>query len=372
VTTPAGGLDDPYRDYPGGPPHPYPAQPGPDAPFPDYAAFGSIDPDINSTRTQSWNVIVERQIGSVWQASAAYLGSYTDRLWGQVQLNPGVFLGLGPCTLNGVFYATCSTNTNLNQRRVLSLENPRASRQLGPIDRHAAVGTQDYHAMRLSVQRRSASGVRLSANYTRSYCVGNTVTTSFGQVGGGFLKPEDPAFDRGNCTQDRRHIGNVTAGVRTPDFANPALRVLAADWTVSGILNARSGSYLTVTTARDVALIGISGQRVNQLTDDVYGDGTLNNYLNPAAFAYPAAGELGNHVRGSVTGPAYWTIDMALARNISLGGAKSVELRVETFNLLNHFNWGNPQTNFDSGAFGRIQSQSGSPRILQFGVKYGF
>jgi outer membrane receptor protein involved in Fe transport len=372
VTTPAGGLDDPYRDYPGGPPHPYPAQPGKDAPFPEYAAFGSIDPDINSTRTQSWNVIVERQIGPVWQASAAYLGSYTDRLWGQVQVNPGVFLGLGPCTINGVVYATCSTNTNLNQRRVLSLENPQAARQLGPIDRHAAVGTQDYHAMRLSVQRRSASGVRLSANYTRSYCVGNTVTTSFGQVGSGFLKPEDPAFDRGNCTQDRRHIGNVTAGIRTPDFTNPALRVLAADWTVSGILNARSGSYLTVTTARDVALIGISAQRVNQLTDDVYGDGTLNNYLNPAAFAYPAAGELGNHVRGSVTGPAYWTIDMALARDIPLGGAKSVELRVETFNLLNHFNWGNPQVNFDSGAFGRIQSQSGSPRILQFGIKYGF
>src|SRR3990172_8491647 len=69
---------------------------------------------LTSPRVQSWNVILERQIGSVWQASASYLGSYTDRIWGQVQLNPGVFLGLGPCTLDGVFYPTCTTAANLN------------------------------------------------------------------------------------------------------------------------------------------------------------------------------------------------------------------------------------------------------------------
>jgi hypothetical protein len=49
-----------------------------------------------------------------------------------------------------------------------------------------------------------------------------------------------------------------------------------------------------------------------------------------------------------------------------------VELRAEVFNLFNNFNWGNPQTNFDSGAFGRITSMAGAPRIMQFGVKYMF
>jgi hypothetical protein len=373
VTQLPGGLDDPYLNWPGGvPPHPVPEIPSPDAQFPSYGALASVDPDNNSTRAHSWNVIVERQIGTVWQASASYLGSYTDRIWGQVQANQGVFLGLGPCTLAGVFYPTCTTTANLNQRRKLSLENSQASRLIGSIERHEAVGTQNYHALRLSTQRRSASGVSLSANYTRSYCVGNDAQVTFFTGGQSFQNPDDPDFDRGNCTYSRRHIANLTVGVETPQFTRRALSVLASGWNVAGILSARSGAWLTVTTARDIAATGITLQRLNQALDNPYGNATLDNYLNPAAFAYPAPGQLGTHVRGSVEGPAYWSIDLALARNISITGTQNVELRLETFNLLNHFNWGNPTVNFDAANFGRIQTQAGNSRILQFGIKYGF
>jgi hypothetical protein len=141
---------------------------------------------------------------------------------------------------------------------------------------------------------------------------------------------------------------------------------------VAGIVSARSGSWLTVTTARDVAATGITGQRVDQVLDDPYGNKTLDNYLNPAAFAYPAPGALGSHVRASIEGPAYWSTDLALARHISVGTSQDLELRVDTFNLLNHFNWGNPTVNRDAANFGRIQTQAGSPRVLQFGIKYGF
>jgi hypothetical protein len=372
VTQLPGGFDDPYRGFPGGPPHPVPETPGPDAQFPSYGALASVNPDNNSARAQSWNVIVERQIGTVWQASASYLGSYTDRLWGQMQVNQGVFLGLGPCTLAGVFYPTCTTQANLNQRRKLSLENPEASRLIGSIERHEAVGTQNYHALRLSTQRRSASGVSLSANYTRSYCMGNDPQTTFFTGGQSFQDPDNPDWDRGNCTYSRRHIANITMGVETPEFASRALNVVASGWNVAGIVSARSGSWLTVTTARDVRASGITGQRVDQVLDNPYGDTTLDNYLNRAAFAYPAPGNLGSHERASIEGPGYWSIDLSLARNISLGAARVLELRVETFNLLNRFNWGDPTVNFDAANFGRIQTQAGSPRVLQFGVKYGF
>jgi hypothetical protein len=47
---------------------------------------------------------------------------------------------------------------------------------------------------------------------------------------------------------------------------------------------------------------------------------------------------------------------------------------------LNTFNWGPPglansdrtHIAFVSGAFGRITTMAGTPRIMQFGVKYGF
>jgi hypothetical protein len=40
--------------------------------------------------------------------------------------------------------------------------------------------------------------------------------------------------------------------------------------------------------------------------------------------------------------------------------------------VLNNFNWGDPVTNLDAGNFGQINSQAGDPRIMQFGIKYGF
>ena len=127
---------------PGGQTHPVPKDPPANAPFPGFGAFGTIDPENNSPRVQNWNVTFERQIGSVWRASASYLGSYADRLWGAVQINPGVFMGLGPCTINGVAYPICTTTANLNQRRVLILENPALGQFYGAVDRHSDVGQQ--------------------------------------------------------------------------------------------------------------------------------------------------------------------------------------------------------------------------------------
>jgi hypothetical protein len=63
---------------------------------------------------------------------------------------------------------------------------------------------------------------------------------------------------------------------------------------------------------------------------------------------------------------------MALSRLFSFGTAQNLEVRMEAFNLLNNFNWGIPITSFSSGNFGRIQTQTGDSRIMQFGVKYGF
>jgi hypothetical protein len=62
---------------------------------------------------------------------------------------------------------------------------------------------------------------------------------------------------------------------------------------------------------------------------------------------------------------------MALSRLVSFG-KQNVELRLEAFNLTNNINWANPNTTLNAGTFGQIRAMAGEPRVLQFGVKYGF
>ena len=367
-------FDDPYRTVPGGQQHPVVGDPPRDVAYPGLGSYAVMDPDVNSMRVQSWNVTVEQQFGAVWQVSASYLGNYMDRLWGTVQLNPGVFLGLGPCALQGVTYPVCTTTANLEPRRLFSLQNPQEGRLLPNVSRYDDVGTQTYQGLKLSFRRRSAAGVSLSGNYTISRCLTDTqVTGSFIQFSVGYTDPANPAYDRGNCSHNQRQIGNMTVGYLTPQVASPLLGAIVSDWRVSGIVSARSGSWLTVTTGRDPAFTGIPGQRPNQVLPDPYTDSkSLDSYLNRDAFALPGPGTLGNHGARSFEGPGFWTADMSLARLLAVGTGRTLELRAEAFNLLNNFNWGNPGTNFDAGTFGRITTQAGTPRILQFAVKYGF
>jgi hypothetical protein len=360
-------FDDPYSIVPAGPPVlPTPIPPPADAVFPLFASYTSIGPDMKSIRAQSWNVTVEQQIGAAWQVAASYIGSHHDRIWGRKQINPAVYLGPG------------STPANTQTRRVFTLANPTEGQFYTQMYTMTAVGVQNYRGLKLSVRRRAASGLSLSANYTVSHCVTDSPYSGLFASSFEYTDPENPSYDRGNCPYNRTHIGNATAGYQTPQFDNAVLRAVASDWRVSAILNANSGGWLTVTTTSDPARTGVGGQRVNQVSDDVYGDKTLGSFLNPAAFAVPEVGTYGNHPARSIEGPRYWQVNLALARILRMGAARTLEFRVETFNLFNTFNWGNPATNFNAGTFGRITTQqrdygqSSGPRVMQFAVKYGF
>jgi hypothetical protein len=371
LVDPPGLMDDPYRAV-GGDPHPIVT--GPNTPYVAFGGFGTMDPGINSPRVQSWNVTVEQQLGSAWGVSATYLGSYSDRLWAPISLNPGIYMGLGPCTLrNGVTYQVCSTNANLNFRRVLYQQNPTEAAFIGGLDLHTDVGYQKYRGLKLAAQRRSTDGVSLSGNYTLSRCFGIATTLRFTQTSGGLVNPDDPSYDAGYCDQDRRHLATLTVGYETPDVTNAALRVLASHWRLSGVLTAQSGARLNVLSGIDNAFTGIGNQRPNKVSDDFYPDNrTLTSYFNAAAFAQPAPGTLGNLPRNAVVGPDYWNVNLAISRLVAVTTRQRLELRLETFNLFNRFNWGNPQLNFNAGTFGRITTQQGEPRIIQFGVKYEF
>ena len=379
ITDPPGRMDDPYGHV-GGDPHPIVTDRN--VTYPAFGSFGTMDPGINSPRVQNWNVTLERQLGDNWGVAASYLGSYADRLWAQTAFNPGIFMGLGPCTIQGVNYTVCSTNANLNQRRVLFQENPVEGRLIGTMDLNDDIGWQAYRGLKLSLQRRSAGGLSLNGNYTWSRCMGTKTPNTFAQIASGYTNPADPEFDKGYCDHDRTHLATFTVGAESPDLGSGGFGMLASRWRASGILTMQSGSRIDVITGRDNALNGQRNQRVNKVTDDFYASPrTLTNYFNRAAFSQPDPGTFGNLMRNALIGPGYWNVDLVISRQIGLLAAQSLELRLETFNLLNTFNWGVPgteltaggwQANFNAGTFGRITTQAGLPRIIQLGFKYTF
>jgi hypothetical protein len=369
-------IDNPWANYPGGNPFPIarPAR-GQEGKLLPRQIIPSIPVNAQAPQVSQWNVSIQKQFGRDWLASASYIGSNIAHLWSIRALNPSIFLGLSPCTLNGVNYAVCSTTANTDQRRVLSLLNPVAGDFYSFVNEVDQGGTASYNGLLLSVQRRAARGVTVSSNYTWSHCIGDPNFVQFNTVADtAYSNPSNRRADRGPCSttaQDRRHLFNLTAVAETPNFSNKTLHLLATGWKFSPIVRISSGPALTVTNGTDVALNSVSGQRPNRTGADLYLEKGGLKYLNPAAFAIPAAGTLGNSGVGVIVGPSVWQFDASVSRSFQLTETQRVEIRGEAFNVTNGFRRANPATALNSATFGQVISAL-DPRIMQFALKYVF
>jgi hypothetical protein len=359
-----------------------------------YPLYITVPYDIKTTRNHSWNVAFQRQLGDSTAFSATYIGNHMFNVWGVVDGNPGVVTTPGAtataaCTAGGQTFANCSAT--LDQRRELSLLNPAVGQYYGYLDWVTDKGWQDYQGLLLSVTRRLSGGFTTSGNYTVSRCEGLinqgqsplNVATGY-QIPVSLINPPSEAeaqkafeADKGRCDAWRKHIFNITASIESPQLSSTTARMIMSGWRLSGIFRGSSGQPLTIQAGADRALNGMqaTNQRANQVSDNVYGDGSLNNWFNGTAFALPALGTYGTSPRNGYDGPGFRTVDLSLVRQFSLSGANKVEARVEAFNAFNWLIPGNPGINLSSATqFGKITSFStaASPRIMQFALRYLF
>src|SRR5438552_9575688 len=291
------------------------------------------------TMVQTWNLSVQRQVGTDYVVSASYLGSQTTHLWVQKAVNQAIYLPAATCTLQGRTYSPCSATSNTDQRRLLSLANPQQN-QSRALNVNEDAGTQQYNGLLLSVQRRAAKGLNIGGNYTWSHCIGDAFTAG-GPGAGGYLDRNNRRFDRGNCSSDRRQILNMTTVADSPQFSNKTLHMVGTGWRLSGIYRWSTGAYLTATSGLDRALNGdIGPQRPNQVLQNPYGSDL--NYINPKAFAQPDPGTLGNIGTFNLIGPDFWQLDMALSRVFRVRESQNLEFRAEAFNVINGLRKGNP------------------------------
>jgi len=369
VTSPAGGLDNPWLGSRN--PFPYVSNPQ-NAVFDQFANWLPMSEyDMDPPKVQSWNLNWQRQLGTDLAVSATYMGNHASHLWVAKNINPAVYIPGGPCTIAGVTYNPCSTTANTSQRRELHMLNPAEGRFYGIVEAAQDIGTTDYHGMLLSVQRRSASGVTFGGNYTLSRCRGdNTNLGSNANTGQAYVDPNNRELDRGYCGSHRWHNLNLTGVYELPTFSSAALRAAASGWRVAGIVRASSGSFFSVVSGQDRSLTAASNQRAVQVLDDPYLDRGGLRYLNPAAFRQPDLGTISALRINTIEGPGRWQTDLAVSRVFRMGGSR-VEARVEAFNLTNNLIRGNPNNNLSQSTFGQINT-AGDPRIMQFAVKYVF
>ena len=392
LTSPPGGLADPFAGQPGG--NPFPFVLNQNTPFPQYGIYDTFNKLTKIPDVQQWNFDVQRQLGRDWLVSASYMGNEVTHLYGFRELNPAIYMGLGPCAINGVAYNPCSTTANTNQRRLFTLLNPTEGSKYGFVDVWDDGGTRNYNGLLLNTQKRLSHGFTITANYTWSHCIGEIINTfpQGGTGGSGLYFAQTRAGDRGDCTTsgsdvsnggtDRRHIANLTGLATTPVFSNRLLRTVASDWRPSATVSMYSGGPITIVTGIDDALNGINSatQYANQVLPNPYGNRTLNSligagatslWINPAAFAQPAPGTMGDVAPGTVRGPGALIVNAGLSRLFPITERQRVELRAEAQNVLNRANFSDPSGTLNSSLFGKIQA-AGPPRIMQFALKYTF
>jgi hypothetical protein len=89
--------------------------------------------------------------------------------------------------------------------------------------------------------------------------------------------------------------------------------------------------------------------------------------LNPVT----QAGQFGNEGRNVVRGPGIEDVDLSLFKDFRVSESKRIQFRAECFNTLNHPNFGLPENDLESPAFGQIL-QAGPPRLFQLALKFLF
>ena len=99
-------------------------------------------------------------------------------------------------------------------------------------------------------------------------------------------------------------------------------------------------------------------------------------WVNPAAFALPAASTFGTAPR-TITEARSATqrnVDASFIKSFRLGGAKSAQLKIETLNLFNRVNVRTLQgaNNVNNANFGQTNTQAGFMRITQIMFRFNF
>jgi hypothetical protein len=354
-----------------------------------YPATGGLIP-----YSQQYNVTIERQIKDTLMVSGAFVGNKGTHIYDpNAQVN----------ALNPIYYALGSTllqsniNSPLAQAAGITAPFPGFSQLFGaqatvaqalrPFPQYQGVGVvaapydnSTYNSLQIKVDKRFSHGIYGTFAYTRSKMLSDGVeftTTNYTGTGyrQNYYKREKFLYPT-----DQPNLFAFSVNYALPygrSSQQGVMRKILGGWSMSAFGTYGSGFPLPVWTVNtnSIAFTGglrpnLTGQPIQAASGPGGFDPNRDYYLNPAAFARPAALTFGN-------APAYLGVRQPFIINESFGTFKQIRIferityqfRLEMTNPLNRVVFGAPTTDFSSSSFGRIGSQYNSPRLIQFGMK---
>jgi hypothetical protein len=360
----------------------------------------AVEETSDAPMVQQFNLDIEEQLPQKFVADVGYVGTRGTRLEEGRDINVAALAGPNN-PINGVTtHSTLSANV---QARV-----PYQGFTPTGVTEIETYGFSFYHSLQATVRRQMSNGFYVQGAYTWSKALtsvyGGDGTNGVFEGGSGNSNNPDIRSERwGLAGYDRPNRFVVAYTYEIPSWrnGNSLERVSTSGWKLSGTSTFQSGKPLTFTDTRNGTGYGSTASRAQFLTGMSNGNiknkngGTMlnrvktNTYLNPASSVFGLAPpvpnaalngtvnayDFGNSSIGAVFGPGNDNWDMALEKTTRVGGIResaTLNFRTEFFNVWNHPEYSSPATAVNATTYSQITSSAGSPRLIQFALKYLF
>jgi len=237
-------------------------------------------------------------------------------------------------------------------------------RGLGGINLVEPSATSSYNSLQTAVRRRTGA-----LTYSVSYTLGKIIGYGNEGVAGGIQNPLNVRAERSELEESRRHYAVIMHTYELPWFKsqNGWLGRALGGWSFTGVWTGTTGRLYApslTAVARQVAtrpnVVGEWRLPADQRT--------IFRYFDTSAFARPADWTFGNAGKWVLRGPGSIDLSAFALKDVRVVERVKVQLRIESFNVANHMNLSDINTQLGNRAFGQI-SGVGAPRYFQFGAK---
>lgn len=326
------------------------SNPFPAAPSLALSTVNGFELHAHTPYLQSWNMTIEREIGFGSAIEISYAGSKGTYLGRKYDINQP-FRSIALQQAGGTFPRPYSSVNNA-------------------INYYGFNANSIYNAGTISIRRRFTNGFFYRANYTYGKSIDDASQVS-GNSDGGYPAAQDSRNlhgDRGRSDWDIGHAFTMNFSYEVPWRRNVWIR----GWQLAGSGRAYTGQPFTP-RVNNVNLNLGEANRPDRIAKGALDHPTADRWYDVSAFPGVPAGSFrfGNSGRNVLDAPGLAEVSLMLSKNIRVRENRSLQLRWEVFNALNHANLHIP-TVFVNAANAATVKAADAGRLMQFGARFRF